>query len=392
MISVSKALSLISNIPLQPKQKKVPLHSAKGLILSVDIMSPISMPPFRQSAMDGYALLVNDNTTVFEVIGEVKAGDSTDFQLKHGQAIRIFTGARVPDNANTVVIQEKVLRTGNSITIQEKAYLNKNIRNIGEQIQKGTIALKKGTKLTPAAIGFLAGLGINMVSVFLPPKVGVIITGNELIQSGDALSEGKIYESNYIQLEAALGQLHIDSITKYVVKDDYISTKNSIANAIENNDLVLISGGISVGDYDFVKEALSELNTEEVFYKIKQKPGKPLFFGTNNITFIFALPGNPASSLTCFYIYVVSIINRLMGNSEIGLSRVSKKSTAIYIKKSDRSEFLKAKVSGQQVEILEGQSSAMLSTYAVSNALVFIPEEVYKIEKGESVETILLSN
>jgi len=389
MISVSTALSIISKTPFTPNLRPLLLKDANGLLLAEDIISNIHMPPFRQSAMDGYALLLH-NKNSYQIVGEVKAGDAVNYSLEPGQGIRIFTGARVPDNANTIVIQEKVNRSENTITIDSEIHPNQNIRAVGEQIKKGDIALTKGTKLTPAGIGFLAGLGVTEVKVYVPPTVAIITTGNELITPGEKLKEGKIYESNSIQLETVLQQLHIKQIINYVVQDEYESTKETIQQAINNNDLVLISGGISVGDYDFVKEALSELHTEELFYKIKQKPGKPLFFGTNNKTMIFALPGNPASSLTCFYIYVLPIIQKMMGITAIGLNRTTKLITKEFVKKGDRAQFLKAKVSGETVEILEGQSSAMLYTYAIANALVYIPENADSIEKGNTVETILL--
>ncbi|MDH7444164.1 molybdopterin molybdotransferase MoeA [Aquimarina sp. 2201CG14-23] len=392
MISVSQALSIISQISYTPNPTEIFLKDARGFILSEDIIAPIHMPPFRQSAMDGYALLLN-TTNSYRIIGEVKAGDANDYTLKPGEGVRIFTGARVPDNANTVVIQERVFKSKDTISIDGEIQENQNIRSVGEQIQKGAIALHKGTKLTAAAIGFLAGLGINKIKVYPAPRVGIITTGNELITPGEKLKDGKIYESNSIQLEATLEQLQVTEITKYVVQDEYQSTKDIIDQAIQYNDLVLISGGISVGDYDFVKEALSELSTEELFYKIKQKPGKPLFFGRNNETLIFALPGNPASSLTCFYIYVLPIIQKMMGNNNAtGLIRTTKSITTDFIKKGDRAQFLKAKVTNDTVEILEGQSSAMLYTYAIANALIYIPENLSQIPKGSIVETILLPN
>jgi len=391
MISVPTALSIISNTPCITRTLKLPIKEVNGLIVSKDINSPIHMPPFRQSAMDGYAVWKADKDS-YEIIGEVKAGDSNDYALQPGQGVRIFTGARVPDQADTVIIQEHVVKTENIISVAKEIRKNQNIRPVGEQIQKGTIAITKGTQLTPAAIGFLAGIGITEVEVYTPPKVGIITTGNELIRPGEELSEGKIYESNSIQLQAVLKQYQVRNIRTYNVQDEFQQTKETIQQSIRENDLVLISGGISVGDYDFVKQALEELLTEELFYKIKQKPGKPLYFGANNNTLIFALPGNPASSLTCFYIYVLPIIQKMMGSAQIGLNKTKKTITIDYTKKGERAEFLKAKVYEDTVEVLDGQSSSMLYTYAVANALVYIPEEVNEITKGSLVETFLLPN
>jgi len=391
MISVSKALSIISSVPYEPILKTVFLKDSNGFLLGETILSPIHLPSFRQSAMDGYALRVHDENT-YEIIGEVQAGNSKNYLLKPGQGVRIFTGAQVPDSADTVVIQEKVSVSENRIQIQEDISKNENIRAVGEQIKKGSVALEKNTLITPAGIGFIAGLGIEKVTIFAPPNVAIITTGNELIQPGSQLSDGKIYESNSIQLESILTQVGIKKITKYTVPDDYPSTVKIINTALQNNDLILISGGISVGDYDFVKKALLDLKTEELFYKIKQKPGKPLFFGRNKKSLVFALPGNPASSLTCFYIYVIPIIKKMMNQPYDGLKRTTKKISKEFVKKGARAQFLKALVNDQTVKVLEGQSSSMLYTYALANALVYIPEEKKHIKEGSLVETILLPN
>ncbi len=390
MITVTKALSLLSEISYTPIPTSIALRKAKGLLLAEDVVSQIHMPPFRQSAMDGYALAVSDGAT-YEVIGEVKAGDAHDYELQPGQAVRIFTGARVPNMADTVIMQEKVTRQQTQITISGTIDTNQNIRPVGEQIQKGAIALEKGTPLSPAGIGFLAGLGVDQVSVYPAPSIGIIVTGSELVSPGNDLPLGKIYESNAIQLETALQEFPISNCKTYTVVDDYTATKECIATAIRDNDIVLISGGISVGDYDFVQQALLELQTTPLFYKIKQKPGKPLFFGQHKDALVFALPGNPASSLTCFYIYVVPILQKVMGYPDTGLPRTKKIITSTFHKKGDRAQFLKALVYGDTVKILEGQSSAMLHTYAIANALVYIPEHVDLVESGDDVDVILLS-
>lgn len=392
MISVSEALSIIDKIKYSPSLRSLPIEKCQGYILAEDIFSPIDMPPFRQSAMDGYALTTQDNN-IYELIGEIQAGAiSEEHIVKKGSAIRIFTGAKVPDTANAVVMQEQVTRENDQIIINASVTVNQNIRPKGEQIKKGAIALTKGTRLTPAALGFLSGLGVSSLPVFTPPKVGIIITGNELVSTGNELKEGQIFESNSYTLKSALDQIQVKDITLYSVKDEYQSTKNSIEEALKDNDIILISGGISVGDYDFVKEALVELNTEELFYKIKQKPGKPLYFGKNQNKYVFALPGNPASSLTCFYIYVLPLIQKMMGNPNSGLLRTTKISISDYNKKGDRAQFLKARVQGEKVEILEGQSSAMLHTFAIANALVFVSEKQSIISIDEPVDTILLPN
>jgi len=298
MISIEEAIALVKKEtkPLLKETVKS-LEKAGGYKLFKDILSPINMPPFRQSAMDGYALHLHDSLT-YNLVGEIKAGDNLQPILKKGDAIRIFTGAAVPDTANAVMMQEKVISNGNSITIQNQINTNTNIRPEGEQVKKGELALPKNTKLTPAAIGYLSSLGIENVSVYKKPTIAIVVTGNELVEAGSALEYGQIYESNSKMLLSTLYSLKFYDVTIHKIEDDYTKTVSKLNEVINSNDLVLISGGISVGDYDFVGKALTELNVEEHFYKVKQKPGKPLFFGTKNNTHIFALPGNPAAALT----------------------------------------------------------------------------------------------
>jgi len=389
MITVKEALSTIHSIEIPQTTTTISLADAIGYTLAEDIYSPISMPPFRQSAMDGYAIAMSDTNT-YSLIGEVQAGDNKNFILEKGEAVRIFTGAKVPDTANAVIMQEQVDQQEQNIHIQATYKEHQNIRALGEQIQKGNIALHKGTLLTSAAIGFLSSLGFSTVNVYAPPSVAIVITGNELVVPGEQIEEGQIFESNSPMLKSALQKAGIQGIKIYTVKDNYESTLSHIEKAIKENDMVLISGGISVGDYDFVKQALMDLHTKEVFYKIKQKPGKPLFFGMHQQTPVFALPGNPASSLTCFYMYALPLIQRYLGVPKIGLPRVSKTSKTAFSKKGDRAQFLKAFAQENQVEILEGQSSAMLHTFAIANALIYIPEDKTEIREGELVETIML--
>ena len=390
MISIKEAITSVKlNVnPLLKKTTKS-VEKAGGYVLFEDIYSPINMPPFRQSAMDGYGLNLHDNLS-YSLIGEVKAGDGHQPVLKKGEAVRIFTGAPVPDTANAIMMQEKVKTDGDIITIEHQISMEHNIRPFGEQVKAGDIALKKGTKLTPAAIGYLISLGITSVSVFKKPNIAIVTTGNELIEAGQKLSYGKIYESNSKMLLSALYSLKFYDVTLHNVEDHYSKTVEKLNAVINENDLVLITGGISVGDYDFVGKALKELEVEELFYKVKQKPGKPLFYGKKGDTQIFALPGNPAAALSCFYVYVYIALQKMMNRDVLELPRIEAKSTSHFEKKGDRPQFLKAIYDNGEVEILEGQNSSMLQTFALSNALVYAPETITKIVEGDSVEVIQL--
>lgn len=390
MITVQEAIELVKNNtkPLLKNTVK-PIGKSGGYILYNDVYSPINMPPFRQSAMDGYAINSNEGNT-YNVINEIQAGDAHQPILKQGEAIRIFTGAAVPDSANAVIMQEKVRAEKNKIIVKGDITKNSNIRPLGEQVKQGDIALAKGTKLTPAAIGYLTSLGITEVTVYKKPNIALITTGNELVKAGNPLPFGKIYESNATMLQSALYNLKYYDITLHSIEDDYKKTKQKLESTISQNDLVIITGGISVGDYDFVGKALKELQVTECFYKVKQKPGKPLFFGKKDNTTIFALPGNPAAALSCFYIYVYIALQNIVNRSTLELSRVSATSTTEFHKKGDRPQFLKAIYNNGEVTLLEGQSSAMLQTFAHANALVFVPEAITTINLNDTVEVILL--
>jgi len=261
---------------------------------------------------------------------------------------------------------------------------------LGEQVKKGELALKKGTKLTAAAIGYLGSLGINEVSVYKKPSIALISTGNELVATGQTLTYGKIYESNSLMLQNTLINLGFDAVSIHKIEDNYLATYTKLQDVILKNDIVIISGGISVGDYDFVGKALKELNLEEVFYKVNQKPGKPLFFGKNEDTLLFALPGNPAAALTCFYMYVYTALQKMSGCKDVTLPKVMAKSTSGFVKNGDRPQILKALYKEGEVTILEGQSSAMLQTFSISNALVIMPEDLKQIEIKDIIEVILL--
>jgi len=389
MISVEEAKQLIENNIIPNEKIMISLKNAVNYNLSKDVIAPINMPPFRQSAMDGYALRLQ-NSEAYTVIDEVKAGDSHHPILNNGEAIRIFTGAAVPNTANAVVMQEKVTVENGTLKLQKIVLSEENVRPMGEQVKKGAIALKEGTKLTPAAIGYLASLGITDVEVYKKPTIAIVVTGNELTEPGTSLQYGKIYESNSIMLESTLASLDYTDVSIHKVEDDYINTRNLLNTIINENDLVLITGGISVGDYDFVGKALEELAVEEVFYKVKQKPGKPLFFGKKDNTPIFALPGNPAAALSCFYIYTYPALQKMSGTKNYHLANASAKSTSSFIKKGDRAQFLKAHITNDNVEILEGQSSAMLQTFALANAFVYVSEEQLNIAIGDNVQVIHL--
>ena len=384
MIQVEEALSIIAENSTNMPVQKIQVSKSLGYILAETVYSPIAMPPFRQSAMDGYAFIHSEKHQ-YDIVGISQAGDHSKIKLKENEAVRIFTGAHVPNNADTVIMQEHVMATEKSILITRMPEQFANVRNKGEQIGEEEVVFKANTLITPAAIGFLACLGITEVEVFNKPKVAILVTGNELVEPGQKLSKGKIYESNSVMLQAALQTIGIKKTKVYKVKDNLKATKKALKEILKKNDIVLISGGISVGDYDFVKEALLENGVQELFYKINQKPGKPMFFGSKNDTLVFALPGNPASSLTNFYIYVYPAIKNRMGFSDIHLKKMLRKLNDNVTNTTGKTLFLKALYDETHVTVLNGQSSAMLNTFAIANSLLVVPNDVESLKKGQLV-------
>lgn len=384
MIQVEQALSIIAENSTKMPAQKIDVHKALGYVLAETVYSPIDMPPFRQSAMDGYAFIQGEKHQ-YDVVSSSQAGDHANIKLRENEAVRIFTGAFVPDDADTVVMQEHVMANENSILITIMPTQFANVRKKGEQIKKEEVVFDANTLITPAAIGFLACLGITEITVYKKPKIAILVTGNELVKPGKKLPKGKIYESNSVMLQAALQTIGIKKIKSYKVKDNLKATKKALKGILAKNDIILISGGISVGDYDFVKEALLANDVEELFYKINQKPGKPMFFGRKKDSLVFALPGNPASSLTNFYVYVYPAIRNRMGFSAIHLPKLMRKLNSEITNSTGKTLFLKALYDETHVTVLDSQSSAMLNTFAIANSLLIVPNDTENLKKDALV-------
>ncbi|MDI5949763.1 molybdopterin molybdotransferase MoeA [Flavobacterium yafengii] len=389
MISVHSALELITNHVKSLPVEVMQLEKANGFVLAEDIYAPENVPAFPQSSMDGYAFAFDNNRSDYKIVGEIAAGSKQTFELKQGEAVRIFTGAAVPLAADTVLMQEKALVESDKLTVNDES-LNKgtNLRSIGSEIKKGTKALEKGTVLKPATIGFLASMGIAKVKVYPNPSVGILVTGNELRLPGEDLEYGQVFESNSFTLQSALNQLNINNVTIYRSEDNLNQLQTLLSQILEVNDLVLISGGVSVGDYDFTMDALEKCDVNAVFHKIKQKPGKPLLFGTKADKVIFGLPGNPASVLTCFYEYVLPAIG-IMTERNVKLQAKKMVLTQEYQKQVGMTHFLKASHNNDLVYLETGQESYKLSSFANANCLAIIPENTSKIESGQEIEVHL---
>lgn len=393
MISNHQAIEILKAKSKNFNSQILPTEQCLNLVSAVDVMAPIDVPTFDNSAMDGYAISFEDyqNDLELKIMDEIQAGTDALLPLKKGEAARIFTGAPIPENGDTVIPQEDVLVENGMLKFQKKVNKNANVRQKGTQTQKGTLILKKNTKITAEYIGFLATFGIAELEVFAPPKIGIITTGKELVKAGNSLENYQIYDSNSVFLTAAFEEIGLKLSFSIWVDDNKNELKNAIQENVEKVDVLIFTGGISVGDYDFLKPVLDDLDVQESFYRVKQKPGKPLFFGTLNNTEIFALPGNPSAVVMCFHVYLKPFIKEKMG-----IESFTKKEFGIlmneYIKKSGLTHFVKAFVENNKVEILNNQLSYQMDAYTKANAFAILTENQEHLQIGDKVEVIKFRN
>lgn len=397
MISVVEAKQIIQDNIAALKPARLPLLQAAGKVLAEDVYAIMDIPAFPQSSMDGYAFLFSDwkLKKKLHIEGEIAAGTNEMKTLDHGNTVRIFTGAPVPTGADTVVMQEKVKvnslpDSGRELVIEDELLQQgANVRPAGSEIKAGELALSKGSFLSPAAIGFLAGIGIVDVSMYRDPLISIIVTGKELQQPGKPLQYGQVYESNSVMLKVTLERLNISGVEIIWADDDLATLKAALASALQQSDMVLLTGGISAGDYDFVLQAATECGVQKLFHKVKQRPGKPLYFGMKEDKPVFGLPGNPSSVLTCFYEYVIPALEKISHKTNC-VKKVKAPLAKTVRKAAGLTHFLKGFYDGNTALHLDAQESYRLSSFAKANCLIQINEEVTVCEEGESVEIHLL--
>jgi len=388
MITIEKAKELIQKQEVRIVSEKAVIKDTLDYVLSENVIAEIDLPPFPQSAVDGYAVNfeeIKEENTFIKVAGEAAAGNTSKIILQSGTSIRIFTGAPVPENATAVVMQEKTQNADGGIIIKEfPLKKEQNIRPVGDEIKSGELLLPKGIRLNPASIAVLQSQGLQEVSVSKKPNIGILVTGTELIEPGQVLKYGQIYESNSAALVNALKKYSYLVQTVSKAEDDYNLLLKKLESLFNTNDVVIVSGGISVGDYDFTGKALKEIGAEEIFYKVNQKPGKPIFFGKKENTFVFGLPGNPAAALVCLYQYVIPLLAKMEGQIDYPFPIIYAESEDEINVKDNRGHFLKAFLKNGK------QGSHMLQTFATSNALIYLPAGKNEVKKGEMVEVHLV--
>lgn len=395
LLSVNDALQRIREA-LTPISgfERCALRDGHHRIVAEPVTSPLNVPAYVNSAMDGYAIFSGDipaeGEVTLQVIGSSFAGTPYDGTMQPGQAIRIMTGAMVPEGANTVVMQELAKRDGDEVTIGSGHKAGENVRHIGEDIVRGGTVLAPGQKIRAPELGLLASLGVAEVTVRRRLRVATFSTGDELCSIGEQPNEGQIYDSNRYSLFGMLRDVDVEHIDMGVICDDEQAISDAFQSASEIADVLITSGGVSVGEADFVKQTLDRLGQVD-FWKIAMKPGKPLAFGTVNNAVFFGLPGNPVSVMATFYQIVQPSLRYLTGENATQPLRLKVKAADKLKKRPGRQDFqrgiLKAdKNGGLQVHTTGNQGSHILSSMSQANCFIILSAESGMVEPGEWIE------
>lgn len=397
---VAKARAFIHRF-LEPVSTtlRVPIRDCLGRVLAEDVVSPVDVPAHRNSAMDGWAMrgvdLKPDAATTLEEVGASFAGRPFAGRVGAGQCVRIMTGGVVPVGADTVVMQERAQAAGKAVTVAAGQKKGQNVRAAGEDLKRGAVALAKGHIVRPAELGLIASLGLGEVGVYRPLRVAFFSTGDELKSIGTVLGEGEIYDSNRYTIHGMLTRLGCEVLDLGVVRDDPALLEAAFREAAANADVVITSGGVSVGEADFVKGMLAKLG-EVVFWKIAMKPGRPLAYGRIGNAHFFGLPGNPVSVMVTFYQFVREALLRLMGADPVAPVPTFPATCAAKLKKAPgRTEFQRGVVSrGPDGELTVRptgeQGSGILKSMSEANCFIILGDSVGNVEPGTTVEVQLL--
>jgi molybdopterin molybdotransferase len=380
--------------------ESISLADALGRTLARDVRAGEPIPPFSKATMDGYAVRAADTRAAgdtgvveLEVVEDLPAGRVCRKAIGPGQAVRIMTGAPLPVGADAVVMVEDTDKAGGRVRILRPASQGDDIGEAGEDVQKGALVLEKGDLVGPAEVGMLAALGHASVRASRRPEVAVIATGDEIVEPGRKPRPGQIRNSNGHALRAMALQAGAKTDYLGIARDQDSSLKLKIRKA-RKADILVLSGGVSVGDHDLVKEELSGSGVRPVFWRVRIKPGKPVFFGVRGRQLVFGLPGNPTSAMVTFHLFVRPAIDRLLGRKTLGPragKAVLEKAIAL---KPGRTQFLRAVLAGNgpalRVEPFPDQKSGVLKSMVRSRALIVVPADVSRIEAGDIVEILFL--
>lgn len=398
MLDLEQAQQQILNTVESVKQtENISLSRSRNRVLAKNICAPVAVPPHKNSAMDGYALACPNTLeagTSFTVVGRCMAGAPYTGGIAAGQAIRIMTGACIPEGVDTVVMQEHVALVGNDIQLQQAVKPGQNVRHAGEDVEQGELVYSAGRKISALDTGVLASIGVAELEVYRPLKVALFCTGDELKQPGESLAPGDIYNSNRFMLLGLLEELGMQVIDLGVVPDSPAALEKTLQQAARSADAIISTGGVSVGDADYVKSVMQKIG-EIGFWKVAIKPGKPFAFGRFQGCHFFGLPGNPVSSAVTFKLLVVAALQKMSGQIPTAIMKIQVTAGADFNKRPGRQDFQRGVLckdtQGRTTVVpATGQGSHQLRALANADVLVCLPKACCGVVAGEPVEVFLL--
>jgi len=402
MLAVVEAREIILSAVRTRPAHAVPLMEALDCVLAQDVASPINLPLWDNSSVDGYAVHssdvadANENSPIhLRVTATVPAGATVEARLEPQTCARIFTGAPIPAGADAVVMQEDTRPHHEGyIAVEESVELGENIRRVGDDVAKDEIVLRSGGVLGPAQLGMAAAVGLVRLAVYPRPRVGVLVTGAEIVEPGRLLRPGQIYDANSYSLCALVKRAGCEPVDLGIADDTREDLHEKIDYGLSECDAVITVGGVSVGDYDFVKDVLAELGYEQKFWKIAMRPGKPFVFGARGDKLVFGLPGNPVSAAVTFLILVRPALLKMRGLTEIDLPTVTAEAVEDFENHGDRVHYMRATLQrdGEKwlAKPMPRQGSHVISSLVNANCLVEVPEAT-TIPQGQPVRAIRFS-
>ncbi len=391
MISEAKAREKILSAVAPLPATEVSLADALDRFAANDLFATIPLPPFDNSAMDGYAVVANSagKNARLKIAGEQPAGVSKNLSLSAGKTIRIFTGAPMPIGADAVVMQEETQREGDFVLIQaEQISVGDFVRKAGADLAVGQQIVKRGDRLRPATLGLLASQGIESVRVGAQPRVAIVTTGDELALPGQQLRPGEIFDSNGLMLASLAAKTGVEVAMRRHCPDNFATLCTTLRDAV-HQDAVIISGGVSVGEHDLVREALREIGAEIDLWRVAVKPGKPFLFGKRDRCLIFGLPGNPVSTFVTFLVFVRPALLQMMGAIDLSLPRANARLAHEITGDETRPHYFRGQLADGAFTVIGRQESHAIFGLARANALLRVRPEA-RLSAGSEVEVLLI--
>ncbi len=386
MISFEEALSLITSDVLTKDTERVDFRESLHRVLAENVYSDVDMPPFDKAAMDGYACRREDLGSEMEMLEVIAAGDVPIHKIKSGTCAKIMTGAMIPEGADTVIMVEQTRRTDEGRVLFTGEKTRPNIAKKGEDVRTGDLVWHKGMPIQPQHIAILSAVGHTTPLVAKQPRVAVMSTGDELVEPDLFPAKGKIRNSNGFQLAAQVSNAHCIPNYMGIIPDDETATDQAISKALADNDVVILSGGVSAGDFDFVPKIMRKNGVDILFQKVAVKPGRPTVFGRTKDAYIFGLPGNPVSSFINFEVFIKPLLMAMMGADYKPVEQKLPMAVEFKRKKADRLEFLPVAIDDEgKVTPVSYHGSAHIHAIGLADGLMRIPKGVHEIIKGAEV-------